>query len=148
MSPSELLQVDFAISSLRTGEIHLLLCSAVTFRPALVMKCRMEILSGFLQGWLRDSLKHRQNKFPYRLPSQYAVKGWGQAWGKARVQRGSTVSVLLSGDHTCSATLPAVRAQHYREIAVPMLWHVTSTLSMEPEFWWGGSFIISQCEML
>lgn len=66
---------DFAISSLRTGKIHLLLCSAVTFRPALGMKCSKEALSGFLQGWLRDYLKHRQNKFPYRLPSKGAVKG-------------------------------------------------------------------------
>lgn len=64
---------DSAISSLRTGEIHLLLCSAVTFRAALGLKCRMEVLSGFLQGWFRDSLKHRQNKFPYSLPFKYAV---------------------------------------------------------------------------
>lgn len=67
--------VDFAISLLRTGQIDLLLCSAVTFRPALGMMCSMEVLSGFLQGLLRNSLKHRQNKFPYKLPSQYAVKG-------------------------------------------------------------------------
>lgn len=36
----------------------------------------------------------------------------------------------------CSATLPAVRAQHSRETAVSMLWHVTSMLSMEPQFFW------------
>lgn len=35
----------------------------------------------------------------------------------------------------CSATLPAVRAQHSREMAVPMLGHVTSMLSVEPQFW-------------
>ena len=60
--------VDFAISLLMTRKIDLLLCSAVTF--GLGMKHYVEVLAGFLQSCLKDSLKHRQNVFLYRLSSQ------------------------------------------------------------------------------
>lgn len=68
--------VDFAISLLMTSKIDLLLCSAVTFRRGLGMKCYAEVLAGFSQGWLRDSLKPRQNIFPYRLSSPSDSVKW------------------------------------------------------------------------
>lgn len=61
---------DFAIGLPMTSKIDLLLCSAVTFRLGLDMKCYVEVLAGFVQGCRRDSLKHRQSIFPCRLSAQ------------------------------------------------------------------------------
>lgn len=110
----------------------LLLCSAVTFRAALGLKCRMEFSLVSCRAGLGILWSIDRINFLTGCPSSMQCRGARPGCRKGAL----SLCHWVGTTPVCSATLPAVRAQHSREIAVPVLGHVTSMLSMEPQFWW------------